>query len=562
MDEDKNNTETEPVFTPPAARRAPWRLSLATFGVAVAGLTACGGSNNNAAPGNSEPPAAITVANPAGSCNALAGTTVPAASIGLPTRGAAITSAALQARDVATGTPEYCQVQGEILAANAADPAIRFQLNLPSQWNVKALQYGGGGFNGTLITGLAVISSGPSDIPTPLAKGYATYGDDAGHQTPGGTFFLNDQAAANYSGESVKRTRDTAMALLQSYYKAPPWKVYYQGASKGGQEGLYAAQRHAGDFDGVIAYYPALRIPSLTLAWHRMWQPAYRTPGGYPNPAKQALVKAKVMEACDLLDGLADGIVSNTVGCAATFDVGALRCPEGADTGDSCLSDAQINTFQTAASPMEFAFPMANGVTSIGGFPAYQGGELYTWLDAAGTGTAVASYGFFDGIIKFYYYKDAAAISDGFDYRDWRPRVEEMSRDFDVSNPNLDTFRQRGGKLLMVQGTTDMLAPDSLATAYYKSLSDRYAADLPTFMRYYVVPGFGHGWGDFQSTWDSLSALEAWAERGEAPTNQITVDANAATRGRARPLCEYPAFPRYNGSGAPNLAASFNCVTP
>jgi hypothetical protein len=39
-------------------------------------------------------------------------------------------------------------------------------------------------------------------------------------------------------------------------------------------------------------------------------------------------------------------------------------------------------------------------------------------------------------------------------------------------------------------------------------------------------------------------------------------DRNEATRGRTRPLCEYPAWPKYNGSGDVNAAASFACVAP
>ena len=51
----------------------------------------------------------------------------------------------------------------------------------------------------------------------------------------------------------------------------------------------------------------------------------------------------------------------------------ALRCPDGKDTGDTCLSDAQINTVETAHSRFEFPFPLANGVTS---YPGYNyGGE-------------------------------------------------------------------------------------------------------------------------------------------------------------------------------------------
>lgn len=130
-----------------------------------------------------------------------------------------------------------------------------------------------------------------------------------------------------------------------------------------------------------------------------------------------------------------------------------------------------------------------------------------------------------------------------------------------ADNPDLDTFRSRGGKLLLVQGTTDMLVPEAMTTAYFDKLAARYGKDLQSFAKYYVVPGFAHGRGDFTSTWDSLSALEAWAERGVTPLDQVTVDNNTATRGRSRPLCEYPTFPKYKGSGDPNNAASYGCAT-
>lgn len=531
-------------------------------------LAGCGGSDNVATPAAPTTPTApaapaaptpITVADAAARCTALVGTTVPASAIGLATQGAVITAATLQAADTTAKLPEFCKVLGSILATDAADPPIKFQLNLPTTWNVKTLQYGGGGFNGTVITGLGNVANGQASSTLPLAAGYATYGGDAGHPPPGGTFFTNAQATANYGGQSVKRTRDMAVFLVKAYYSATPWKVYYQGSSKGGQEGLHAMQDYGADFDGVIAYYPAAQNQSLVLSWYRMWQAAYRTPGGYLNPAKQQLLKAKVLQLCDGLDGVTDGIVSNTTSCAHTFSVGALRCPGGTDTGDTCLSDAQISTLQAAATPMTFAFPMANGITSAGPYPIYQGADVAPWLDATGVGTATSYYAFNDGTIKYFFYGDGTVSSDGFDYRAWQPKVEQMSRIFDASNPNIDVFQKRGGKLLMVQGTTDMLVPSTMTTAYYNTLAARYGTALPDFARYYVVPGFSHGAGDFRSTWDSLAALEAWAEKGTAPVSQVVVDANPATAGRTRPLCEYPSYPKYMGSGDANSAANFAC---
>jgi len=98
-----------------------------------------------------------------------------------------------------------------------------------------------------------------------------------------------------------------------------------------------------------------------------------------------------------------------------------------------------------------------------------------------------------------------------------------------------------------------------VTTDYYNSLKARYGDVLKDFARYYVVPGFGHGTGPFQSKWDSLSALDSWASNGTAPANQVTTDGAAATAGRTRPLCEYPLFPKYNGTGDGNSATSFTC---
>ena len=86
----------------------------------------------------------------AASCAALSGRTVAADAIGLPTKGATIASAKLTAatpagQDARGGftpaQPEYCQILGSIAPVDSNAPAIRFQLNLPSTWNGKVVQW-------------------------------------------------------------------------------------------------------------------------------------------------------------------------------------------------------------------------------------------------------------------------------------------------------------------------------------------------------------------------------------------------------------------------------------
>jgi len=493
-------------------------------------------------------------------CSPLAGTYIPSTAFKLPTSGATVATAVLKASDIATGVGEYCQITGAIAAQNLADPPINFQVNLPTAWNGKALQLGGAGFNGIVVSGLGNVPHAPPGTPTPLARGYVTFGSDSG-STRDGTFGLNAQALANYGGESVKRTHDVAMALIKSYYARKPTRMYHAGGSKGGHEGLVAVQRYGKDYDGVIAYYPANQNQAMVLSWFRMWEAAYRKPGGYINGAKQQLLKSKVLEACDALDGVADGIVGNTRACEATFDVQTLRCPSGSDEGNACLSDAQIGTLETGATPMKFAFPLAYGVRSIGPYPVYQGGDITgVWMDAAGVPQANAYFGFTDAVIRYFDQQDPNSTTVGFDYRQWQPRVEEISRVYDATNPDIDDFLRHRGKLLIVQGTTDMLVTDTTTTQYVERLNARYGEHLRRSARYYVMPGFGHAGGTFTMAWDSLSALEDWVEERDDPDHPVAVDVAAATAGRSRPLCEYPRFPRYKGSGDVNNAASFVCA--
>jgi feruloyl esterase len=96
------------------------------------------------------------------------------------------------------------------------------------------------------------------------------------------------------------------------------------------------------------------------------------------------------------------------------------------------------------------------------------------------------------------------------------------------------------------------------ATAAYASqLEAAMGRDaVRRFARFYAIPGYGHGSGDFLPEWDALAVLEAWAERGEAPAALVVADRG---RSRSRPLCELGWWPRYQGHGDPDAASSFRC---
>lgn len=144
----------------------------------------------------------------------------------------------------------------------------------------------------------------------------------------------------------------------------------------------------------------------------------------------------------------------------------------------------------------------------------------------------------------------------------YQSRVTYLTTVQNVSNTDFSAFQAKGGKLLIMHGLADALVSTRATEDYWNRLNATMGTQkVASFARFYEVPGQGHVTGAFATAWDSVKALEDWVERGIAPPAQTMSDTNAATLGRARPLCEYPSWPKYKGSGDPNNAASFLCAT-
>jgi pimeloyl-ACP methyl ester carboxylesterase len=511
-------------------------------------------------------PASAQTAQP---CAALAAASIPASAIGLPTTGAIVTLAA------DTSTPangNYCKVLGAIHPVDSTAPDILFQLNLPANWNSKALQMGGGGYNGRLVTGEDGRFPDPKK-PLPLGQGYATFGSDSGHETKPGedaaAFASNAEALRNFGGDQLKKTHDAAAFLIKQHYGQAPRRMYFQGNSQGGHEGFEAVQRYPADYDGVIAIHPVYDFAALQLDGVLVGQALYNKPGAWVSPDKATAVTKAEMDVCDALDGAKDGLISNLAACHAAFHIDSLRCAGGTDTGAACLSDAQLATYKTFAAPMPFTVTLS-GIDHFAGWPVLDGADLNGRANTFGTepkpsipATPKNSFLYMmgDTMARDMVVRDAASNSLTFDQTRNATQLAEISRLVDGSSDDITAFQKRGGKLLMMHGTIDMAVSPYNSIEYYERLKKRYGeANLKKFVRFYGAPGFGHGYGSFIVGWDSLGALDAWVEHGTAPGLQVATDTGPAGQGRQRPLCEYPAWPKYSGSGDMNAAASFSCA--
>jgi feruloyl esterase len=541
--------------------------------------------------GCAPPPA--SVADPQASCAALTAAPIDAQAIDLPTRGARIDAATREApaalkvaeraptpaAAITSATPQFCKVLGRIAPVDASAPPILFQINLPTQWNGRLVQYGGGGFNGVLITGLALPPASRFDTASPLAQGYVTVGTDSGHQNQPGqppqAFALNNEALVNFAHASYKKVRDVAVEVAKRHYGRTPAKLYFVGSSEGGREGLMMAQRYPKDFDGVFSCVPVINWTGLQLAGTRN---GIATMGdGWLKPAQVRLVHDAVLETCDAADGIADGLVSDAAGCKARFDVTTLRCPAGA-SGDTCLSDAQVRAVQTLHAPYRYPFPFAHGVTEYPGWgisgentPAQgrTGGWLARWLGAAPpTLPAQPNNGitwvYGSGAVQYFYARDPQFDVRRFDGAAHAARLKEISALMDATDPDLSAFAARGGKLLMLEYMADYAQSPYAGIEYYKSVVARMGQPaVDRFARLYTAPGVDHAGSGAPANVDMLPVLVDWVERGREP-GPLTVVAQQRTppfaSTMARPLCPWPTWPRYRGSGEVASAASFECT--
>jgi feruloyl esterase len=186
-----------------------------------------------------------------------------------------------------TAPVPHCKVAGVI------GTETNFELLLPDSWNGKFVMGGGGGFVGSVMNTSLMFGS--------LQAGYATVGTDTGHQghpLDASWAHNNLERLVNFGHQAVHRTAVTAKALIKSYYERDASRSYFTGCSRGGGQGLMAAQRYPGDFDGIVAGAPAYNwAPGLAALATQINQAMYPDPNDLEEavigPAEQTISKRR-----------------------------------------------------------------------------------------------------------------------------------------------------------------------------------------------------------------------------------------------------------------------------
>jgi feruloyl esterase len=318
------------------------------------------------------------------------------------------------------------------------------------------------------------------------------------------------------------------------------------GCSTGGHQGIAEAHRYPDDYDGIVAGAPAYDSVRMAVfaAWN--WRTTHEDPESTIPAAKIPAIRQSVVEACDGADGIKDGVIEDPRRCP--FDPMALVCAAG--DGANCLTRKQaIALKEIYQGPVN---PRTGKLLSAGLPP---GSEANTM----GLDMYAAQQAPFKGFREWV----PGLKGSGFDFDRDVETVRKGLSFTDYSDPHLDGFRKRGGKLLVYSGWADPIATAGDIIGYYEGLQRAMGgpAETAKFARLFMLPGMGHcRGGDGPNSFDALAALVPWVEKGIAP-DQFT--ASLVARGqtvRTRPICAYPQYAKWNGTGSTDDAANFTCV--
>ncbi len=533
-------------------------------------LAGCGGGDGDGKPGE------MSLAQFQAACAAMNGSAVTGGAVSEASYSEAVAPA-----NPANAMPQHCLLRGAMNQRTGIDGkpyALGFELRLPFAWNSRFYYQGGSGVDGTLFTAVGTYTGG-GNTRNALLDGYAVVTTDSGHRAETGVangsflFGADPQARYEYGDQQLPQVSAAARTLIRKLYGIQPVRSYFVGCSNGGRQAMIAAQRYPDLFDGIVAAAPGFRLTQASIqgsVYQAQIAAAVAPLGadGRPDIGKtqtadeQAVVRQRILDSCDALDGAVDGMVARMSACRpdpldwACSAGGSGNClaPEKADYVKKLFDGART----TAGEQIYARWPFDPGMAAQTSNPFYtifagEASHIYTTPptitpDLLGYGLTASVDAEFAKLSA----TNATFVRSGNDFTNGE-------------SPDMDRFKARGGKLIMFNGAADLAFSNHDLEAYYNKVQARYGAtETAGFARTFFVPGMGHCSGGAYGTdqFDAVGAMVQWVEKGQAPDVMVSTAraaAGVAWPGRTRPLCAYPKEAVYNGSGSIEDAANFSC---
>ncbi len=428
--------------------------------------------------------------------------------------------------------------QVQITKAESVDGACRVTLTvseikievwMPVEgWNGRLLGTGNGGFAGKIST---------SALANGVKRGYAVANTDMGMSVPEGSdasiFTGHPERWADWGYHATHEMAVQSRKVIKAFYGQDARKTYFSGCSTGGEQALMEAQRYPDDYDGIIGGAPANNRTGVHMSI--LWNYA-TTQQAYLSAAKLKLLHDAVLETCDALDGVKDGVVRDPRACP--FDPKSVPG----------LTPAEIETAQKLYAGPGKLYP---------GVP--KGSEL----DWRSLGPAPGTPGNppFEPIFKWVFGNNWNWRS--FDFDQSASKFEKaLGAPLNATNPDLSRFRSLGHKLIQYHGWADWLVVPQESINYYNAVQSKMGKqEADKFYRLFMIPGMAHcGGGVGTDNFDMLAPLVDWVEQNKAP--ELIVAQRSKGTPMQRPLCPHPLVATYRGTGSTDEAASFTCAAP
>ncbi|MGQ0634044.1 MAG: tannase/feruloyl esterase family alpha/beta hydrolase [Planctomycetaceae bacterium] len=440
---------------------------------------------------------------------------------------------------------EVCRVTATVTHPPASNK-VTIWIALPlKNWNGRFIGTGGGGYMGGLMGALAI----------PAREGFAAGATDAGHAGGHPRFVLTPEGRLDW--QSIRDfaylgTHDMTVvgkALVQTFYGKPARYAYFVGNSGGGRQAMEEAQRFPEDYDGIYAGCPAVYWARFIVG--DLWpQVVMLEAKNWVSKEKLRALNAALMEACDADDGVRDGSIDDPLSC--TWDPKVLV---GQAVGDSVFTETDADCVRKMWQGLRghdgrflwYGFPRGTDLTvpaNTGGNPLF--GEPFTaeW-------------------IHYFLLQDPKwdwkTITGGQLELFFNQSVEQYGAVMSTHNPDLSRFRDRKGKLLIVQGLIDQIIPTGGILEYYERVLKQMGGleQVQPFARLFMVPAADHNVPTYIDYVAVLDSLVEWVEKDRAPERVINTrkipDGNTAKR----PVYPYPLRAVYGGVGDSDAEANW-----
>jgi feruloyl esterase len=474
-------------------------------------------------------------------------------------------------------------------SARSYSEGIGMEIWLPSGWNQRIRNYGGGGWVGG---GHRFAGQIGSKVPAIVNAnmGYASGTHDGGqphYQDPSFLFLsdgrVNGEAMRDMSSRAIHEQAVKTEALVRLFYGQAPRFRYYDGHSQGGRQGMKAAQQWPELYDGFLIGQPAINVPkfSLTSLWPQI---VMKSELGIDASNKEAAAAfAKKMEAA-------------TVGAVKACDregLGFLLDPMSCSWDPA--QDPSLSAREAQAIRRIWQGPVRGGQRVWA--PLTKGSSFAGQITSASTDMVALA-------MKDVSYSASPAAASGIPLangstarRDrWREldeaaylqlfdkaQADPMLADYATDQADLRKLRDLGRKVVMWNGLAEDVIPPGGAIDYWQRVGAAMGgeAEVRKFLRMYMMPGMAHSSQGRAWTVDNtnnavpmpklpgntnqnptreqdtlFSALVDWVERGVAPEDIVLTSRDGAV---SYPVCVFPRMITWDGRGSPRQAASYSC---